>query len=426
MTEPNAEKRKYRKKSFIVIGIIAAVTVLASATIILRRPTVEPVRTVAPLVLPVRAVQVRQQPFQRSMTLYGSAEPLVAADVAAEIQGNIVWISPRCEPGEKVKQGEVLVRLDPALYEIALQQAEAALVEAQAGYDLQNIDNALQEQKLRQRETELRISRKELQRKKKLRERSAISSSAYDEQVSALAQMESSYLEQRARVEKSKALLARAEAEVKLAKARRAQAALDLARTEIKSPLDGVVARRFVELGNRLAVNEAAFRVVDYHTVVVEVQVPSNKLDLLRKGVEVEVRALNGELLRRGELRHLSPQADLSTRLFAAKVYVENPPGAVALLPGQFVTVVMKEKRAASSFVIPVAAIGQDNEGEYVFVVDNSSEARARKVYIKNSWQQEEVCVVHGLSEGQVVVVQGQENLVDGAPVKVISLEKVG
>ncbi|MFP3870227.1 MAG: efflux RND transporter periplasmic adaptor subunit [Syntrophobacteria bacterium] len=413
-------------KSLLIIGLIVLLTSIFSTLIFITRPRVKPAEKQRSTQVPVRVKELEREPFCRSITLLGTAKALKRAKVAAEVPGNIVWISERCEPGEKVSQGEVLVRLDGEPYRIAVEQAEAALAEARAAYELQQIDNELQAEQLSEAESELEVAESELARKRELSERSAISSSAYDREASAYARIRSQYLARRSRVQSSQALLARARSALDLARANRDRAALDLARTELKAPFAGVVAARYVELGNRLAVNTAAFEVVDYGIAVVEVEVPSRHLELMRGGVEVHVSAQGGKLLRSGEFRYLAPKADPRTRLFAAKVYVSNDEGETPLLPGQFVTVKITEKRPVSALVVPFAAITQDSQGDYVFLVDRQSGRKARKVYIEQEWQQEDVALVSGLSEGVELVVEGQENLVEGAAVAVLPSEKSG
>ncbi|TVM18895.1 hypothetical protein DPQ33_05405 [Oceanidesulfovibrio indonesiensis] len=449
-----ATTKKY--KSMCCIGFIAIAAIVVVSVLYVTRPAAPMVQKVRDPLVYVRTVDVETTPFRRELSLLGTARAKRRAQVAAEVSGNIVWISENCEPGRKVRKGEKLVQIDPRPYEIALEQAEAAYANAEAAVKLREITNQAEEDKLEETKEELDAAKNELQRKEQLFAGGVISASEVDTQRSNHSSVRKTYLDVLANVNSAKALLKQDEAQLAMKKAERDKAALDLERTTLTAPFDGEVSNRSVDVGNHISANTVGFEVVDFDTVIVDVQVPGGSLDVVREDttatvrddVTVTVQARDGRISRVGRLTHLSPSAESDSRLFAAEVYVDNPRGMSSILPGQFVETYFVESLPRQAVVIPYIAMTHDSDGLYVYTVDQSANAPAakaagqnalgriipaqadatvdaptysvRKVYVKILWEQNEEAVVEGLESGAALVVSGQEDLVDGAAVRVI------
>lgn len=424
-----------RSSTLKTLALSAGIVILAAVAVVVvvaTRPQPKTAAATRPQRVAVSVKEMVREPYRRSFELTGTATAIERAAVAAEAAGNVVWVSPRCEPGQAVAAGEVLMRVDPEPYAIALDRARAETARAQAALDRQEIENRIERQRLEQLESELKSAEQELARRRSLAEGGVISQSELDIQEAAYARTKSGYLAQSARVATSRALIDSARAELAARRAARDDAALDLKRTELKSPFDGVVAERQLFLGNRAAVGTTAFSVTDHSTVVVVVEIPSRRMHVVGKGVTAEVRAAtdggNGHW-RRAELRHVAPAADSATRLFPAKVYLDNPgavrsqpapsPTAAPILPGTFVSVRLTEADPSLQHVAPFGALTYDDDGRHVFVVaEEGGEVVARRRQVEVLWRDAGSVAVSGLADGERVVVRGHESLSEGAPVE--------
>eukprot|EP01022_Parablepharisma_sp_SALTPOND_P016326 TRINITY_DN2380_c0_g2_i3.p1 TRINITY_DN2380_c0_g2~~TRINITY_DN2380_c0_g2_i3.p1 ORF type:complete len:1717 (-),score=408.08 TRINITY_DN2380_c0_g2_i3:3428-8578(-) len=449
-----ATTKKY--KSLLYIGLIITAVVVIIAVLYATRQAAPMVNMMRDPRVPVRTVEVEKTPFRRELSLLGTARAKRRAQVAAEVSGNIVWISENCEPGRKVQKGEKLVQIDNRPYTIALEQAEAAYAEAEAALKLRAITNQTEEAKLQESREELEAAKNELDRKQRLFEKGVVSASEVDAQQSSYSSVRKTYLDVLSNVNSAKALYKQDEAQLAMKKAEREKAALDLERTTLVAPFAGEVASRAVDVGNHISANTVAFESVAFDTVVVDVQVPSGSLEVVREDataavrddVTVTVQARDGRISRNGRLTHLSPSAESDTRLFAAEIYVDNPPDLPPILPGQFVETIITETEPRQAVVIPYIAMTQDSDGLYVYTVQEPDEAAVAsagsqqsagqvvpaqanttadapaptvsKKYVQILWEQGEAAVVQGLESGVTLVVSGQEDLVEGAEVQVI------
>jgi len=419
--------------TLLIVGILV-LAVGAGYYIYMNRPQPEARKAVREQRVPVHVREVAPQPFRRQTTLLGTAEAVRHAQVAAQVPGYVVWLSPSCEPGQEVDSGEELVRIDSEPYRIALDQAEASLEEAEASVTLLEIENEAETQKLEQARADLQAAQNELNRKQQLHDRGVVSASELDAERQRFSKVKNQFLQQQSRVRSAEALLKRSSARRLQARAQRDRAAMELSRTSLRAPFQGTVASRAVDLGDHLQVGAEAFALVDYDTVVVQLEIPSRDLELARVGRRVEVSARQGRLTTEGVLRHVSPRAMPETRLFQAKVYVQNSAGAAAILPGQFVRVTLQEPEAEQRILAPFTAITQDGQGRYVYVVDPGEPGAAaakeadappdtgtaRKQYVDVLWQQGQHAVVSGLEPGAWLVIRGQEDLAPGAPVTIL------
>ncbi len=507
------------------IGGIVVAAAAVIAVIVVTRPEETVVETIRDPRVVVRVERVERTPVARRLTLLGTARAVRRARVAAQVEGEVVWVSAQCEPGVRVTPTEPLARIDPQTYAIALREAEAFLAEAESAVTLRRISARSDEAKLEEAEAELEAAANELSRKEDLLRRGVVSASEVDAQRQAFSAVRKTYLDAVAVVDSAKALLAQDEARLAQRRAQRDRAALQLERTRLTPPFEGVVAACPVEAGERIRVSDVVFEVLDYDEVVVDIEAPSRQLDVIRtgktapgpeeaiaaktsddsrldsvdaaghgreqgapgaRGVElspgsspdfsasaapgavpnaltgdlvtaarrdlaVTVSAREGRIQRTGRLAHLAPVAEENTRLFRVEVYVANPPGERPILPGMFVAVSLEEAEATPTLAIPYAALMQDDGdagGLHVYTVAQrddhgprdaeeaaaaeplaegslAAEFIARKQSVTLAWEQGELAVVEGLAPGALLVVSGQENLVDGAAVALVNPSEI-
>lgn len=159
------------------------------------------------------------------------------------------------EPNTPIRQGEVLFRVDPQPYQIAIRQSEAALAQAEQNVILATSSVALAEANLRRTESDLKYAETDRDRQEKLRESNATSQQAlelsqtrYEQASSAFIQAEERLKQARLNVEVSASRVAQAQNELEAAK-------YDLAQTTVEAPADGFITNVQVRPGLLVSAN---------------------------------------------------------------------------------------------------------------------------------------------------------------------------
>jgi membrane fusion protein (multidrug efflux system) len=276
--------------------------------------------------------------------------------------------------GDRVKAGGVLVRLDSELAGLALQQAEAQLLIAEADHGTAEAN---------------------AERARVLWENGDISDSDFE-------------AADRAAKASRGALLA--------ADAGRASAARQLRNTAIESPVDGTVAFVYAKVGHLVAAGTPVAHVVDDSSVEIDIGLSEYQVAQVRAGqrADVTVRALPGEVFA-GRVEYVGRRADDRTKTYPARIVVGNPRGR--LRSGVVAEVVVAAREYGDSIVIERDWV-VDRFGEPAVFVAADSVAVVRKVSLGQVIG-ERVVVLDGLEPGDLVISFGFQQLTEGARIDV-------
>jgi membrane fusion protein (multidrug efflux system) len=200
-----------------------------------------------------------------------------------------------------------------------------------------------------------------------------------------------------------------------------AQAAYETAKlkveyTHIRSPIAGVVTHRLIELGQRINLNQAVFRVADFDPLRAIIHVPERDMQKVRVGQEAKIaaEALRGKAFS-GKVRMISPIVDPTSGTMKVTIDIYDRSGS--LKPGMFVTTNIITETHTNALVIPKKALILESEADQVYVYDNGI---ARKATLQLGFQESDrVEVLSGLNEGDQVVTIGQEGLREGLPIRI-------
>jgi RND family efflux transporter MFP subunit len=366
----------------LVPVLLLALGALGMKTLIAQRKPAKP--DASPAEPPrVRAVAVRFREERLSVRTQGTVQPRTQGALATQVSGRVERVAPAFEKGGFFRAGDVLVRIDPVDYELAVAQAEARVAQAKV--------------QLSREEAEAALARKEWERFGK-------------GEPDALALRQPQLAEARAGV-------ASAEAALK-------QARLNLERTEIRAPYAGRVWEKMVDVSQWLAAGSPVARV--YATDAAEVRLPLPLEDLAfadlplgegAPGTEVVLRAAVGgrDLEWKGTVARTEAELDPRTRMIHAVARVADPyAGPTPLLAGLFVDAEIRGRTVRAAALPREALRGEDR----VLVVDASDTIRERKVRVLRR-ERDRVLLAGGLEEGERVCVSALEAAGDGLKVRV-------
>lgn len=304
----------------------------------------------------------------------GRVEAFETVELIARVEGFLEKRNFR--EGGDVKEGDVLFLIEQAPYEIAVAQREADLAGARA-----TLTNA----------------EEDFARKETLVKRKTVSEAALDE---------------------ARATLGTARAAVQQAEAALRRAKLDLTYTEVLSPIDGKISRATYSVGSLVGPNSGSLATVTsidpiYATIAVT---EKDLIQARRQGINLDNPSVAPSLLLSdgsayefaGEFDYLDTSVNQATDTILARAIFPNPKRL--LVPGQFVTVIVRQKQPVSAVVIPQVAVQEDQQGYFVLTVDRGNQVEIRRVtmgeQIGTDW-----IVSDGLADGERIVVQGLQKI---------------
>lgn len=313
------------------------------------------------------------------LSVVGRAEAYESVTLKSRLDGQVAAVN--YTEGRHVRQGEVLIRLDPGDFEARLLQAEANLAK----------DEAL-----------LGKARADVGRYVALKERGFVS----DEKVNEVRTAEAAAL-----------------ATVKADQAAVHFARLQLSYTTIVAPFAGVVGARLVFPGSAVKVNDTVLAVVNrVRPLYVTFSIPEKYLPRVRRAMAsgdmpADV-SIPGDAEQRfaASVRFLDNAVDVTTGTIQMKALVENRDERMT--PGQFVTVSMSLDTLRSAVVVPTDAVQQGPDGNFLFVVGQDNTVQPRKIDVTASYGGL-AAIGKGIAAGEIVVTDGQLRLTPGARVQV-------
>jgi multidrug efflux system membrane fusion protein len=365
-----------------VIGLVAVLALAAGVVLWRLSPTtqVQPAAAQAPTPgIPVTAGTVATQDVPVFLHGIGTAQAYNSVAIKSRVDGQIVKID--FKEGQEVKQGDPLIQIDPRPYQAQLEQAQAA----------------------RQKdEAQLAGAQLDLQRYEKLIGTGYQTRQSYDNQ---------------------KALVAQLQASIKGDEAQINTAKLNLAYTDIRSPIDGRLGAKLVDIGNLVHANDSTPLVMITETkpIFVSFTLPQETLDDIRanqKNAPLVVRAYSADGKRQfaeGKLTLIDNAIDQATGTIHLKARFDNEDER--LWPGAFVSARLILSVRKDVATVPARTVQEGPNGHYAYVIKPDDTVERRTVEVA-SIQDGIAVVTKGLSPGERVVVDGQYRLTNGARVK--------
>lgn len=359
------------------LGAVALIAILIWGAVVLTRKDHAPAPREAQQPadpMPVGVVHIEPREVPLTAQFLAQTEPSEIVPIRARVSGFLVERS--FEEGEVVQAGQVLFRIDPQPFEVALRQAEAGLKAAEA---------------------QLVRAEQQVRRFQNLAE---------------LQQAAANELEQAQEAQRIAA------AAVETNRARIEEAKLNLDYATIKSPITGVIGMRQQDVGSYVGAGADTLLATVRKVDPLYVRYSVSERDLLRwqrmteEGLvtDVPVDQLTVTIVlpdgrvfpHKGHINYVDVAIDPSTGTALVRSTVPNPDRT--LRPGQFVHAVVSGVTRIGAIVVPQSAVTQTPNGAAVYVVDRDSKAQIRPVTL-GDWVDRDWLIESGLQPGDIVIV---------------------
>jgi membrane fusion protein (multidrug efflux system) len=333
-----------------------------------------------PAAVPVGVVKAELRPIANTLEFVGRVDAINRVEVRARVNGFLEGVL--FKEGDPVKENDPLYRIEQGLYQAAVEQAEGALERSKAAKALTEI---------------------QLQRAQDLLDKNAGTVVARDQ---------------------AKAQDEQAKGSVMIDDANLATAKINLGYTDIRSPIAGKVSKTNVTKGNVVGPNSGVLTMIISQDPMY-VTFPVSQRDFLRArerrdkvavaDIKAQLRFADGTVYDQvGRINFIDVTVDRTTDTVLVRATFPNP--ASGLTDGQLVRVNLEIGAPQEKVVVAQAALIADQEGVYVFVVEDGKAAVKRLKLGAESGT--DVIVESGLKAGDLVIVEGLQGVRPGAPVR--------
>ena len=311
----------------------------------------------------VTAMAVEREPWQRQETTVGTLRAVNGVDISSEVAGIIHKV--HFKSGQQVRKGDLLVELD----------ADEEIAQLNA----------------------LKASRKlaEINHRRDLEQ--------FEIQAISEAQLDAS------------------ETELNRLKAEEARQVATIAKKRIKAPFSGRVGVTTINPGQFINPSEKIVTLQNNKTLFVDFKLPQRLLSQLQKGQRIHIHSDTG-ISSDGLINAINATVDSATRNLSIEGLIDN--NDEILLPGMFVQVAIDIGDPEQLLTLPQTAVSYNPYGSTLFIAKSTEQAgsdkptlTAQQIFVKTGARRgDQIAVIDGLNEGDMVVTSGQMKLKNGTP----------
>jgi membrane fusion protein, multidrug efflux system len=317
----------------------------------------------------------------------GRVEAINRVDIRARVKGYLEAVL--FKEGDLVKEGTLLYRIEKGLFQAAVEQAQGTLETSKAQYEL---------------------AVKNRRRQEELYARNVSAGKALDEAIAAEGEAKGAIMMNEANLQ---------------------TAQINLGYTDITAPINGKIGRTSLTKGNVVGPESGVLtQIVSQDPMYVTF--PVSQREFLQaaqagrqtdvKGIKVQIRFSDGSLYDQvGEINFVDVSVDRTTDTVVVRASFANPKDV--LIDGQLVRVQIEAGTPQEKVVIPQAALIADQEGVYVFIVEDGK-AAVRRVKLGGETGTN-VIIESGLKGGELVIVEGLQGVRPGVGVRATPLPQV-
>lgn len=405
----NAQK-KGNKKKYLIIAAAALIVILIGAKMC-KKDTA----TLVDVQSPVRKTIVETIPAN------GKIQPVTEVKISPDVSGEIIELN--IKEGDIVKKGDLILKIKQDIYQSALEQSQAGLNAVRAAY--------------KQQEAQTLKTKQNYERNKQLYELKTISKSEWEA-------AEADWAVAQQQLQAAKFNISSAEAQVK-------EARENLSKTTVYAPMDGVVSKLSVEIGERVVgttqmAGTEMFRVANFDAMEVLVNVNENDIIRLSVGDSAEIsvdaytnRKFKGYVTEVANSSTSTTTAEATT--FEVKIRIDKDSysdllekTSIPFRPGMSASVQIQTAVAQNVITVPLSAVTTRKDvlpqgaSQGVFTYDKSSQSVTCVGIVTGIQDISDIHVIEGVSDTSMVVVSPfnaiSKSLSNGSKVKLMSSPK--
>jgi RND family efflux transporter MFP subunit len=325
-------------------------------------------------------VKAETRALAQGLAVSGSLKAVNSAMVKARVAGELQGLSVR--EGDFVKAGQVIARIDASEFQSRVQQARQQAESAKA---------------------QVAVAQRQFDNNKALVDQGFISKTALDTSLANLNAAQATY---------------------RAAQAATAIAAKSLDDTVLKSPIDGQVAQRLAQPGERVGIDAKIVEVVDLRQLELEASLGAQESMDVRVGQSAELQIEGSPQTVKARVARINPSAQAGSRSVLVYLSLDNPAGsALPLRQGLFAQGTLGTAQAAL-LAVPVISVRTDKPAPYVQALENGQVVhRTVTLGARGNAGSETLVAVTGLAEG-TLVLRGQIGaLLEGTPVRFTAMD---
>ncbi|WP_455374984.1 efflux RND transporter periplasmic adaptor subunit [Kaarinaea lacus] len=294
------------------------------------------------------------------------------AKLSTEVEGRLKRVA---DVGTRVKEGEVIARIDNTFVTLRVEELKAAVAREKAQLDF------------------------------------------LTEEVKRLRRLAKTNNAAQTQIEQTQADKSIARNNLEIARSRLQQAKEELARHQVRAPFNGVVAERYVRTGERVDVGDNIVRLIDPTTMEVQARVPLKSINFINEGSQITLQVDQPAKVNvEGSVRTIVPIGDEQSRLMDLRVAFQGSNWRI----GQPVRVALPTAAVKEVLAVPRDALVLRRSGASVYTVNGDN--KAVNVSVEIGIASGDFVEVSGkLNPGDKVVIRGSERLRPGQQVQIIS-----
>ena len=322
----------------------------------------------------VTAIRLEKNNSPSIIELHSNAMAFQEYTLSAEVSGNIIKITKL--EGEGVDANEIFAKIDSAKHEIALKNSEQQLFAIEA---------------------ELKKSSLKLERYHELLLKEIISQQEFEEVLY-----------------KEKNLLSKFNSQFEDVR----QAKLDLDKCHIRPNFNGIISRKYVNEGDFVNVGDRLFKITNGEILEISIYIPDFYINKINKGSSALIKTKSlGNI--ETKIDRIISRVENTTGTFMAKVYLDN---FLGIVPGEEIVVEVGLHSDPNTLRINKDSVNNTEKGKFVYKIIKN---KVYPVEINIVENQDGYFLAKGdLKEGDIVVLEGNETLIPGQKVKVVSIKE--
>ncbi|MEM9155343.1 MAG: TolC family protein [Cyanobacteria bacterium P01_F01_bin.33] len=408
--------------------------------------------------LPVRVVRAQAGVAQGWVFDEGSIFPVQRRVLNFQANGDVTFVAKvngvELREGDRVSRGQLLASIDDRRQTSSIETNEADIQVSENQLSQSEADLLKVEASLGSAESDLELAKTELRRYQELFDQGAVSESDRDVYQNRVVGAEATLEAAKQDVRAAEDGVRSAEAAIVSARARLNQSSVDLEDTKLVSPLDGVVAYINIREGEywssqylntssaQSTIETAPIVVMNPQSFEVELEIQADEANNIRPGqrayvvLEEEVSAAQATGVVGRDLLELAQERGSAGSVFAVspsqtpgsrgvEVTIRDFDRTDSLKIGGRAYVWIEVARRNNAVLIPLGALLPRDRQFFAFVVDEAEGTVQRRPVTQGIEGLSGVEIISGVQPGELVVIEGQNRLVEGTPVEIVNREGV-